>query len=366
MDLTERLRRIAFASGCAGFGICSAERFGDVTDTLRARADRGLSARLGFTYTDPTVAGDVSTSYPWARLLCVVAYPYLPAAGAPGPPLAGTGRVARFAVENHYLSLRGALDGLSAELAATGARTATLSDDSRLVDRAAAVRAGVGWWGKNTMVLVPGHGPWVLLGSVVTDAELEASGPMARDCGTCSACLPACPTGALIEPGVLDARLCLSYWLQAPGVIPRELRRAVGDRIYGCDDCIEACPPGGKVLSRAEKPRGRVDLFELLASDDDTLLDRFGHFYIPRRHPRYLRRNALIALGNSGGGRRAASVAADYLGHSDWLLRAHAAWALGALAEPLAETALTAAFATEQHEMVRAEIVAAGDTLMAQ
>ena len=192
MDLTARLRQIALGSGAAGFGVCSTERFSDATATLRARAETGLSARLGFTYTDPAVAGDVTVSFPWARFLCVLAYPYLPQAGTPGPPQAGSGRIARFAVENHYTGLRAVLAKLSAELEATGAHTATLADDSRLVDRAAAVRAGVGWWGKNTMVLVPGYGPWVLLGSVVTDAALVVAEPMARSCGTCSACLPAC------------------------------------------------------------------------------------------------------------------------------------------------------------------------------
>ena len=138
---------------------------------------------------------------------------------------------------------------------AAGHRAAVLCDDSRLVDRAAAVRAGVGWWGKSTMVLAPGHGPWLLLGSVVTDASLPPDTPMARDCGTCAACLPACPTGALVAPGVLDARRCLAALAQSPGAIPREFRRAMGDRLYGCDDCLEACPPGQRARLAARRRR---------------------------------------------------------------------------------------------------------------
>jgi epoxyqueuosine reductase len=285
----------------------------------------------------------------------VVAWSYLPEAGSPGPPEAGTARIARFATKNHYDGLGRVLARIAATLRNQGHRAEPMADDNRLVDRAAAVRAGVGWWGKNTMVLAPGAGPWLLLGSVVTDAELPVSEPMVRDCGSCDACLPACPTGALVSPGVLDARRCLAYWLQAPGVIPLGLRRAIDDRIYGCDDCLEACPPGGRLLAGSAAARGRTSLLELLGSDDATLLDRYGHWYIPRRQARYLRRNALVALGNTGGP-QAAAVAAGYLSHPDWLLRAHAAWAVGELGDELARDVLDAAAAGETHPEVRAEI----------
>jgi len=117
-----------------------------------------------------------------------------------------------------------------------------VADDNALVDREAAYRAGLGWYGKNTNLLLPGKGSWYLLGSVVTDAPLPAGRPMADGCGTCSRCLPACPTGAFIRPGVLDARRCLAWLVQAPGVFPAELRVALADRIYGGDSCQEVCP----------------------------------------------------------------------------------------------------------------------------
>jgi epoxyqueuosine reductase len=240
-----------------------------------------------------------------------------------------------------------------------GHRAAVLCDDSRLVDRPAAVRAGVGWWGKSTMVLAPGHGPWLLLGSVVTDAVLPADPPMGRDCGTCTACLPACPTGALVAPGVLDARRCLAALAQSPGTIPQEWRVAMGDRLYGCDACLEACPPGQRWLKVAgASGEGRVDLLEVLASSDPVLLERFGHFYLPGRQARYLRRNALVALGNSGGV-GAVAAAADSLAGPDPLLRAHAAWALGRLGGPEAGAALRAAEGREPEATVREEIAAA-------
>lgn len=329
----------ARAGGLAGFGICTAAPFPQVRTALEERKSSGKSAAMSFTFANPETSTDVHRSFPWARRLVVGAWGYLPEAGSPGPARAGTGRLARFATEDHYVGLRRALDAVAAVLTDEGLNAQVLVDDNRLVDRAAAVRAGVGWWGKNSMVLAPGLGPWLLIGSVVTDAELEVSEPMARDCGSCSACLPACPTGALVAPGVLDAARCLAYWAQAPGVIPVELREAMGDRIYGCDDCLDACPPGQRLVESARAPNGRVDLTDLLADDDRSLLDRFSHFYIPRRQVRHLRRNALVALGNNPE-RGSVGVVAGYLGHPDWLLRLHAAWALRRMGGSAAAAAL--------------------------
>lgn len=355
MGLREHVRAAVLGAGCSGVGICSVDRFGPEIAALESRKAVGMHAGLGFTFHDPERSGNLRDAFPWARRLVVAAWPYLPAAGSPGPAQRGTGRVARFATEDHYRGLRFVLEQLVELLASSGHRGVALSDDGRLIDRAAAVRAGVGWWGKSTMVLLPGSGPWVLLGSVVTDAELPVDEPMRRTCGSCVACMPACPTGAIVEPGVLDARLCLSRWLQAPGVIPRELRTAVADRIYGCDDCLEACPPGFRLLEVESGERGRIDLLDLLSADDSTLLDRFSHFYLPGRRPRYLRRNALVVLGNTGGS-SVRSVVAGYLGHPDWLLRAHAAWAVGRLGGPMGIAVLRGARRRERDPRVVEEI----------
>ena len=359
MHLTERLHDILRGAGCAGSGVATAEPFDAVRRQLEARTASGLAGGLRFTFTDPARSTDIGRSFPWARRLLVAAWPYAAAAGAPGPVRAGTGRVARFAAGDHYAGLKRALQEAAAVLRDAGHRAEILVDDSRLVDRAAAVRAGVGWWGKNTMVLAPGHGPWLLLGSIVTDAELRASEPMVRDCGTCDACLPACPTGALVAPGILDARRCLACWAQMPGVIPPEIREAMGDRIYGCDDCLDACPPGTRAAFGPDVAvGGRHHVVALLGESDRTLLDRFGHFYIPRRRARFLRRNLLIVLGNTGGA-AARPVAAAYSAHRDWLLRAHAVWAVGRLGGPWARNVLQRRLAEEPRADVRTELVAA-------
>jgi len=356
--LLENLRRVGEDGGLVGFGVCSIEPFTEVRVEMDRRIDAGLAGRRRFTYTDPRVATDVGRSFSWGQRLVVGSVTYLPAAGHPGPPAADTGRIARFATVDHYRPLRAALSEVAENLVASGYRAEVLADDNRLVDRAAAVRAGVTWWGKSTMALAPKYGPWLLLGSVVTDAMLPESEPMARDCGTCTACIPACPTGALDVEGVLDVTRCISYWAQTPGPIPMEIREAWGDRLYGCDDCLGACPPGGRLAETARSGPGRVDLVDMLARPDDELMSEYSHFYVPRRDARFLRRNALVALGHSGTS-RAVTVLAHYLQSNQAVLRSHAAWALGRIGGAVAAAALQRALGIEADPAVRDEIMAA-------
>ena len=353
--LREHLDEIARSHGCVGFGITTAEGFPGVAATMEERREEGLSADLAFTYTDSGVATDVRRTHPWAERIVSLARPYVPGTAEEPPTEPGSLRIARFAETDHYLPLRIALDAVAAALESSGHRSAVFADDSRLVDRAAAVRAGVGWWGKSTMVLVPGSGPWVLLGSVVTDADLPIDDEMRRGCGSCVACMPACPTGAIVAPGVLDANRCLAYWLQTSGVIPVELREAVGDRLYGCDECLTACPPGQRALGQSVGLPVRPQIRDILGSDDRTLLDRYGHFFLPGRRPRILRRNALVAAGNDGAP-QLRNIVIGFLGHPDWLLRAHAVWATARFEDAIAAGALRAASESESDPRVRTEL----------
>lgn len=347
------LQQMSSAAGLDGLGVCSAEPFSDTRKAIDERNEAGYAGKLKFTYAHPETATDVRRTFPWAERLVVGVRSYLPDAGQPGPADGVTGRVARFSIDEYYEPLREALGQVARRLTEDGYRAELLSDDNRLVDRAAAVRAGVGWWGKNTMVLNPKHGPWLLIGSVVTDARLEVTAPMKRDCGSCSACLPACPTGALIAPGVLDASKCLAHWAQVPGMVPMEFRAPMADRVYGCDDCLDACPPGNQILTITTAPRGRYDLRWMLTTNDAELLEAFDRFYIPRRDPAYLRRNALIAAGNSGNP-ALIEVVGSYLGHRSWMLRAHAVWAYAALSGDREQ--LVELDQTEPHEAVQEEL----------
>jgi epoxyqueuosine reductase len=246
--------------------------------------------------------------------------------------------VAAYAWHDHYRDLRAGLGAVAAVLEAEGWRTRVLADDNALVDRAAAFRAGLGWFGKNSNVLLPGRGSWFVLGSVITDAPLPAAAqPVADGCGSCRRCLDGCPTGAIVAPGVVDARRCLAWLVQAPGDFPDEFREALGDRLYGCDDCQEVCPvnrrPAAAVPPAEADAEAEVELLGLLEASDEALLDRHGRWYVPRRDPRYLRRNALVVLGNTGRGddERTARVLRRYLGTDDDMLRRHAEWAAARL-----------------------------------
>ena len=209
-----------------------------------------------------------------------------------------------------------------------------LVDSSEHVDREAAVRAGIGFYGKNTLVIAPGLGSWIVLGTLVSELELETTEPLGRDCGSCRICLDACPTGALVRAGVLDARLCLSYWTQARTAIPEPIRAEWGATVYGCDICQQVCPWNrGAEKRRAEVSVGGeavVSLEDWLTASDEELLERYGRLYIPRREPRFLRRNAIVALASTGTGEHAPLLEC-YAGSGDELLAEHARWALTSL-----------------------------------
>jgi len=346
---TPDLERVATSIGAVAFGVTGVAPFAESRATLRRHRANGMSGPLHFTYDDPVTATDVTRSFPWARSTVVFAHGYLPHSHHPAP----TGPViGRFATRDQYAAVRDIAEGVRGELRAGGARAEVVIDDNRLVDRAAAARAGVGWLGRSTMLLTPGHGPWLLLGSVVTDAELDETPSMRRTCGTCIDCIPACPTGA-ITPDGLDARLCISTWLQAPGPMPHWVRPLVERRIYGCDDCLTSCPPGSPAMSKVEITTRPASFEHLLGLSDDDLLDRFGWFYVPHRDARFLRRNLLVAAGNS---EEAGAVGAilDHFTHRSSLVRGHAYWAL---ARSLGEGAWTTLRRRHAYETVPDAIV---------
>jgi len=331
--LGESLLELGSAAGLDAVGVAGAHPFDDVRTEIERRRDAGLHGGMQFTFRNPARSTDPGRIVAGARSLVVGAM-RTPAARL-GEVGAGRMRIAAYARHDHYADLRGALGVVADRLRSEGWRAVVVADDNALVDRAAAVRAGIGWWGRNANVLLPGRGSWFVLGSVVTDALLPPSVPVEDGCGTCRQCLDGCPTGAILDGGVVDARRCLAWLVQAPGPIPREFREALGGRLYGCDDCQEACPVG-----RPERTtEGSVDLgadveiAEVLDVTDGELLDRFGRWYIAERDPRFLRRNALVALGNTGSGAdpEVVRLLRRWLADPDPLLRVHAVWAAARL-----------------------------------
>ena len=340
---TQDLRTLALESGAVGFGVTDASPFGEARSKIHANRSNGMAAGLRFTYGDPDLATDVTISFPWARSLVVIAHPYLSRSSVPaehGP------EIGLFATADHYEPVEQVTSKLTERLRAHGYEAEALIDDNRLADRAAAVRAGVGWIGRSTMVLVPGHGPWTLLGTVVTNAVLQPTDQMTRGCGTCTDCIPACPTGAISTEGV-DARRCIAAWLQMPGHLPMWIRPHIGTRIYGCDDCLTSCPPGHPALTRVELKSSDRTFDRLLALGDRELRDAFSWWYIPDRDPRFLRRNVLVAAGNSGDRRLLEAIEAQF-DHRSSLVRGHAFWAYARLAGRESWHRLEQAYRTEK------------------
>ena len=325
------LDRLAEELGIDVVGAGPAEPYAETERHIRERRSRGLFADMRFTMARPEVSCHPEALLPNAKTVVSAALCYY-AAEAPIEP--EEGRLPRYTWFDAYADLREKLDALGRRL---GGQYRVLVDENDHVDREGAVRAGVGFYGKNTMLITRRHGSWVVLGTLVTDVEVEPSPRLALDCGSCTLCIEACPTGALDEPGVLDSTRCLSYWTQAPAPIPEDYRAELGSQVYGCDICQDVCPwnrgiekrRAGAASARDLEPH--VSLVDWLEASDEELRDRYERLYFPRKDPRYLRRNALVALGNSGDPEHAAA-AEPYAEDGDPLLREHAEWALARLA----------------------------------
>jgi epoxyqueuosine reductase len=321
------LDRLAGKLGIDVIGAAPAAAYEGTERHIAERSARGLFADMRFTMARPEVSCHPETLIPNARTVVSAALCYYADEPEREP---GQGRLPRYTWFDAYAELREKLDALGRLL---GGGYRVLVDENDHVDREGAVRAGVGFYGKNTMLITRRHGSWVVLGTLVTEADIDRSEPLPLDCGSCRLCIDACPTGALDEPGTLDSTRCLSYWSQAPGAIPEEYRAELGAQVYGCDICQDVCPWNrgvekrreGRALADGAEPH--VSLVEWLEAGDDELRDRYARLYFPRKDPRYLRRNALVAAGNLGHGELRPAVEA-HAKSGDLLLREHAEWAL--------------------------------------
>ncbi|HZS76355.1 MAG TPA: tRNA epoxyqueuosine(34) reductase QueG [Ktedonobacteraceae bacterium] len=264
-------------------------------------------------------------------------------------------------------------------------------DTGRMVDRAVAERAGLGWYGKNTNILTKGWGSWIFLAEIVTNLPLTNSydAPLKANCGQCELCLHACPTGALPAPYVLDNTRCISFLtIELRGSIPLELRPLMGNLIFGCDICQQVCPVNHVAERRLGlragaskgstqpvqfhshqefRPRpatgGSPELIPLLSLTEEQFRERFRRSPIRRTKRRGLLRNVCVALGNSGDP-QAIPALIGALHDSEPLVRGHAAWALGRIGGLEAQKALEQALSEEEDEEVQQEIRCALSLLM--
>ena len=332
---TERVLSIGTSGGLDRVGVAPAQVMQRAHQALVERKAAGLHDTMQFTYRNPERSTDPQSAVADAKSMIVGAYSY--ASPLPDPKAQFSARVARYAWTEYYEALKVGLFAMRDQLRSDGFKAVVFADDNSMVDREAAYLAGLGWFGKNANVLIEGAGSFFVLGSVITTAPLILNeNPVVDGCGACRRCIDACPTGAIIEPGTVDAAKCLAWLIQKPGVFDRRFREALGDRIYGCDDCQEVCPPTTRLsLSKELRDDARpwIDVLELLDMDDATLLTHVDQWYIAERNPDWVRRNALLVLGNIGDRRdeNVVNAISRYLEHPDPMLRAHAVWSAARL-----------------------------------
>jgi epoxyqueuosine reductase len=293
----------------------------------------------------------------------------------PGAPVPLTGLVARYARgADYHRVLRERLRQLADACAALSGRAIlarTCVDTAPLLEREAARRAGIGFTAKNTLSIAPGVGSYTLLGELLSDLELSPSTPIASRCGSCRACLDACPTQAFVDAYTLDSRRCISYLtIELKGAIPRPLRPLIGRWVFGCDVCQEVCPfnhsrqppPGDPELGphATLTDPDLVELLQLTASGYRRLVRRTALRRVNRER---LQRNAAVALGNTRSAAAVPALAQALESNPSALVRAHAAWALGQIGTPAARSVLSAQRAEEPDQAVLEEIAHAENSM---
>ena len=241
-----------------------------------------------------------------------------------------------------------------------GCRTRIYVDTGPILEKPLAQQAGLGWIGKHTNLLTKGRGSWYFLSEILTDVDLPPFQPADDHCGTCRSCIDICPTDAIIAPYVLDSKRCISYLtIELKGVIPFEFRKAIGNRIYGCDDCQIVCPWNSYAV-RTDEPdfqqkQDTLKLIDLIQINQEMFSRRFKGSPIKRIKRRGLLRNVAVALGNSGN-KQAIPILLKVLDDEEPLIRAHVVWALGELAGPEVLPAIREKLNNENEKIVLAEL----------
>jgi epoxyqueuosine reductase len=358
--LAEELRVFALQQGFARVGIARAERLEPEASVLQAWLGAGHHGQMAYMQetaevrADPSHPGMLSS----ARSAIVVVAALPGSASAPAGPLLSPGRVARYAHGRDYHNvMRRKLRGLSRKLRACGHAARDVVDRMPVLERALAQRAGVGFVGKNCCVIVPGLGSHVMLGVVLTSAELPADQPMRERCGECRACLDACPTRAFVAERTLDARRCASYLtIEHEGSIDVALRPQLGDWLFGCDVCQDVCPwnQGAtravelSALSR-ERPWHALSAEALLRLDEAGFLAATEGSPLRRAGRDGLARNAALVLGNRGGRVHLPVLLETAAAHTSSVVREAASWAAQRIEARVAGSSATDGDATLPH-----------------
>ncbi len=330
---------------------------------------RGFAGEMHYLERDPDRRMDPRAYWPDARTLVVVTASY--ASDTPDPPAGPLeGRIARYArADDYHDVLKAKLHALGAFIVqeAPGTRYLAVVDTAAVLERAHAVQAGLGWIGKNSMLLSRDAGSYTLLGVVLLDREMTFDAPVTDHCGSCRRCIDACPTGAIVTPRVVDSRRCLSYLtIELRGAIPLEHRSQLSGWAFGCDICQEVCPwvrhagaPEGPGLLEPRPGRAAIDLATLALEDQAAFSIRWRKSAVKRTKRAGLARNAVVLLGNSTDQTRAVELLEQAIKDPEANVRRHAGWGLGQQGGGAARKALEAARVREIDPEVQVEIDAA-------
>lgn len=363
--VASHLRPIVEEASLLGFPLVGASPLGPLPlePFLTAWLDAGRAGEMGYLARRTAMRMDPRHAMPWARSVVVLGFPYRP---PPRPAVDWRatlrGRIAAYAAGSDYHKrLRGILRTLTERLALRlpGSRFMSYVDTGAVLEREWAVRAGIGWIGRNTLALHRSEGSYFFLAELFTDLDLEPSPLPADHCGTCTRCVSACPTGAIDAAGyTMDPRRCISYLtIEHRTAIPIALRPAIENWIFGCDVCQEVCP-WNPDADQSTDDETTPYLPALLALDAAAFEARFAHTAVARAKRSGLLRNVAVALGNSGHP-EAVPPLVGALADAEPLVRGHAAWALGRIGGPVARHALERAAQRESDASVRSEIEAA-------
>jgi epoxyqueuosine reductase len=363
-ELRRTVHAAARAAGATSCAIAAASADGATRERLEASVARGDLATWGYDDGYAARASDPGAILAGARSVVCIAVAYAAPAPPPGRPLRG--RVSTYAWScDYHARLREVLSPIAAALDAVAGEPCTriVCDTAPLAERAFAARAGLGWVGKHTNLIVPASGSFVFLGEIVTTLELAPDAPLRKACGSCSRCVVACPTGALRGDYTLDARRCISDLTQRTDGVPPELRPLVGTWVWGCDLCQDVCPPTRRAATAAgpaaPATAAAPDLLALLALRSGEFKRLYRGTAMGWRGAAVLRRNAAVALGNELDRASVPALAVAVARDPHPMVRGHAAWALGRIGSPAALAALDGAREAEGDDAARAEIAAA-------
>ena len=361
LELRETIRAKGRALGFDKIGFAPA-KLPEQEPRLAEWLERGYHGEMRWMMRDPARRTDASQSLSETVTLVCCALNYYQ--GERPPPSSLEGVVSTYAHgEDYHDVLEAKLRTLADFVSETfNLPTKTYVDTGPLLEKGYAVAAGLGWLGKHSNLISRQGSSWFFLGEILLPIALPSDLSEKDHCGSCTRCITACPTDAIVEPYVVDSNLCISYLtIELRGFVPRKLRALIGNRIYGCDDCQDVCPWNRFAVKSDEaaffprEPLASMDLIAMLRMTRDQYLAATKSSAIRRARYPGLLRNVAIALGNSGDPRALPGLV-EALEHSEALVRGHAAWALGELGRPDALTPLRLRLGREDQEEVREEI----------